>query len=222
MVIGSLVTLAGDVFRQGHLEAGAGPIHDNPSITFARRLTGIYTTAVQTESNRLKLINWEQATFLRRKGDSGNDGPLIEGRPAVTGSPDDGLVVTAINNDGRLVVGKYQVNENGSVDFKGSAGLSLAPELQVKNSPSIAFARGIAGGTRVATAVTLANGFLRADEWSVAGAVPEALDGRTVGFECAGSPTISPAVSGPQATGDDGYYVAVRLANDRLSVSRWI
>jgi hypothetical protein len=214
----------------------AGRIINNPSIAFAGPLntsnglptpaapgSTIVTTAIQSSTGRLKLINWEiEGINVRRRGDTGNNGPKIHGRPALAGAPNDQRVICAYHADGgELRVAVYDVGSNGEIESRGSRSLQ---NIVMTNSPSIAFGLGDAGGGQFATAITLSNSRLRADRWLISdtGSLSHHA-GQTVNdISCAGSPSISPMVIGAAAGLPRGYVVAVREAGtNKLSLTKW-
>ena len=215
----------------------AGKIKNNPSIAYAGPLntpnglptpaapgSTIVTTAIQSSSGRLKLINWEvEGTNVARRGDTGNNGPRINGRPALAGDPNKQRIVCAFHVDGgQLRVQVFDVGLNGEIESRGSLPL---PNIVMRNSPSIAFGLGDAGGGEFATAITIANNSLRADRWIMSddGSLSHDMGSTVDDISCTGSPSISPMVIGTGARLPRGYVVAVREAGtNRLSLTKWI
>ncbi|MCA0919701.1 hypothetical protein [Pseudooceanicola nanhaiensis] len=223
----------------------AGKILDNPSIAAAGPVmtgNGLQTpalnfgpsfvvTAIKANDGRLKLICWEVGgNNISRRGDSGNAGPEITGRPAIAGWLKQSLVVTAyIDADGdALRVQAHQVKSDGSLVRTGSGMATKTPEHgRYSNTPSIAFVRGDAGGGQIATAVRTTSGRLRVDTWSVSDSgtltsIAHGVYDRT-DRKIEGSPSICSAVIGDSSPFAIGYYAAARLAgSNRPTLTKWI
>lgn len=244
VIVFNALSTSGEIQR--HDGDAAGHIENNPSIAYAGPLAttdGLPTpaslgdvfvvTPCQTGNNRLKLICWRVGgNNIARRGDTGNDGPVIIGRPAIAGWPKENLVVCAYTQDRgptlkSLELRTYRIVGDGQLDTVDSENLFLNDNfVPITNSPSIAFGLGDAGGGEVATAVRTSSARLRVDRWTVSanGSISHSAGGiyNAPERDITGSPSICPAVIGEDAGIPRGYYVTARLeGSNRPTITKW-
>lgn len=188
--------------------------YSDPDFPFGDDPFGLMATTVRTERGRLKIIAWrlsEDGTSLVRTGDSGNDGPEVNGIAAGRLTLQR-LVVATRTNQGRLQIFVWRVHNNGqTVELLGQseAGPDAAiPDgelsLEVMNAGQVIIASRNSDGRLVLT-----NWSIFLDDSSVTRIADSGSAGPVVTEFATTSPFIGRVVS------------AVRTGQGRLRLQSW-